>query len=261
MVTAHRLARWVMPLGFGGLAVLVALLLVLPRDVGEVAFYVARAVFVVAYLALLAVAMSRHRRTADVHADAHGLYVDNALLVPRAAIDQILSWTAKGVTTIDVRGETPVVLELRSARDADALLDVLAPDRDAVPLSLLATTTPTWVTALAWMGIPVVLSFPLQALLMARASREAVVAVVAPSVIVWLFASWWFMRRRRVTVTPTTIWMPRLLGGEDEIPRTELLEVKTVDTFTLELRFVRRRPRRIKIYDPAVLASLVERLR
>lgn len=261
LVTAHRLARWVLPLGFAGLGVVAATWMILPRDVGEIAFYVARAVFVVAYLALLVVALSRRRHTAEVHADARGLYEGRTLLVPRDSVDQVLSWTAKGVTTIDVRGRVPILLELRSKADSTALLDVLDPERHTAALSLLATTTPTWIGVLAWMGIPVVLSIPIQALLMARASRDAILAVATACVVVWLFAAWWFIRRRRVTVTPTTIWLPRLFGGEDEIPREELLETKALDVFTLELRFARRRSRRIKVYDPPVLASLVERLR
>ena len=254
----HPLNRWMLPLGFVGLAAIVASMLVLPREVGATFFWTARIVFVAAYVALLSVGMSRRSRTSRVTVDAGGLRDDTGLLVARADVERVL----RSGTTIELRGRTTLWLELRRASDADQLVAALDPDRRGAPLTCHASTTPAWLAIASWMGIPIVLSIPLQLLVMAHVEVALIVAVVSPGVIVWLVSTVWFARRRTVTVTATELLWPRLFSrGEESIGLDELASIVFVDAVTLRLTFRRRRARSLKLYDPSLLDDLVVRLR
>lgn len=262
LLIPHRLHRHVLPLGFLGLAALAAITLVLPSDQGATVFWIARLLFVIAYFVLVAVGMSRKRRTAHVHVDSTGLREGATLLAERASIERVVSSRRNDRTTIELRGKHALALELTSSADAEALLDALDPGRDAATVSFLATTTPVYVVALTWIGIPVVLSLPAQLMLGRGLAPATLIAYAVPCVLLWLTASWWFIRRRRVTVSTTELHLPRLFSTRDQIiPLGELTTVVLVDTFTIELRFTAHHPRKLKIYDPALLSDFVDRLR
>jgi hypothetical protein len=262
ILVPNRLRRWVLPLGFLGLAGIMAIMMALPAPAGATFFGIARIGFVVAYFALFAVGFSRKRRTTTVYVDLDGLREAGALLVARASIDRVLSSRTNQRTTIEIRGRTPLALEVTSATDADALLATLDPGRDTATASFLATTTPTFLVVTAWMGIPGVLSLPAQVLLAEHAGTAALIAYAIPCGVIWLGASWWFGRRRRVTLSTTEIMLPRLFSPRAQtISLGELTTVALRDAFTVELRFSSRRPRKLKIYDPALRAELVDRLK
>ncbi len=257
----HRLHRWVLPLGFLGLGLIFGVVMVLPKDSQATVFWIARLVFVVAYLTLASIGLSRSRRTANVSVDIAGVHVDGRLLVARSSIDQVLSTTSGGLTTIELRGRRPIALEFASAADAETLLDAIEPGRHTANLSFLATTTPTFVVVLAWMGIPVLLSIPVQVMLLDGVGQAGLITYAIPCAMFWLGASWWCMRRRRVTLTTTEIGLPRLFSTRAQvIPLGELTQVTVIQTFTIELRFASRGRRRFKVYDPAVISEFVTRL-
>ena len=261
LLVPHGLRRWVLPLGALGLVGLVAVTMALPRAEGATFFVIARLGFVAAYLGLVAVGFSRSRRKVSVRADASGLYVDGVLEVPRAQIAQVVVSQGQGTTTIEIRGPRPRGLELASPTLAAQLAEALAPGRDQATLTVLATTTPTYLVVLAWVWIPGLLAYPAQLLIVRHAPTSTLVVCAIPAAVLWLGASWWFMRRRRVTVSTTEVALPRLFGGRDRvISLGELTSVAMPDAFTLVLRFASRRPTTIMIYDPALASDLADRL-
>jgi hypothetical protein len=152
-------------------------------------------------------------------------------------------------------------VEVANADAARELVAALDPHRETAPLELLATTTPTYMAVMAWMGLPVLFTMPLQLLLMNGADLYTLVGYAAPCVLLWLFATWWFARRRRVTLAATHLMLPRLFSTRDEsIPLAEVASVRTLDPFTIEIAFTSRGPRKLKIYDPAAVNELVTRL-
>lgn len=261
VVGGHPLARWLMPVGMGGLVLLGLSAVVLPRDVARSFFLVGRFVFILGYMVLVGLAFARRRRPAHVHVDREGLREGAAVVVPRPSIASVLVATVGTMTTIDVRGRAPIFLEIADPDAARELVAALDPDRDAAPLELLATTTPTYAVVLAWIGLPVLFSMPAQLLLLDGAGELALLGYGAPCVVAWLLASWWLMRRRRVTLTRSHLMYPRLLSRNDEmIPLGELVTARATDPFTIELTFTSRPARRFKIYDPAMLNEFLARV-
>ena len=262
LLRPHRLGRWILPLGFLGLGAIVAIMMALPKDVGATFFWAGRIVFVIAYLVLMAVGMSRTRRAAQVTADASGLHEGGTVLVARDTIERVLASRVNGRSTIELRGKTSVWLELASAEDAELLLAQLDPGREAATVAFLATTTPLYLSILAWMGVPTLMSIPAQLLMTHHVEMATVIALATPCVLIWLFATWWFMRRRRVTISTTELGWPRLFSsGADHISLGELTTLTLRDPFTIEVGFANRRAKKLKIYDPALVADFVERMK
>jgi hypothetical protein len=261
LLRPHPLGRWILPLGFLGLGAIVAVMMALPKDAGATFFWAARLVFVIAYRILMAVGMSRTRRAAQVTVDAGGLREGGTVLATRDAIERVLSLRVKGVSTIELRGKVSLWLELASAEDAELLLAELDPGRDAATVAFLATTTPLYLSILAWMGVPALMSIPAQLLMTRHVEMATVIALVTPCVLIWLFATWWFMRRRKITISTTELGWPRLFSnGVDHISLGELTTVTLRDPFTIEVGFSNRRAKKLKIYDPALVAEFIERM-
>lgn len=269
LVLPHRLRPWVLPLGMVGLVALAAVTILVPAGAAASVFAVARIVFVVAYLVLLGVGMSSKRRAASVTVTAAGLVADGELLVARESVGQVLATPRRGiatpgvtpgVTAIELRGGTPLTLEVASGADAEMLLASLDPGREAAAVSFLATTTPTYVVALVWMGIPCLCAVPLQLVLEGGVGKAALVAYAVPCGALWLFASWSVMRRRRVTIDRTTISLPRVIGRDRVHALESLVGITVKNTYELRLAFARGDRFTLKIYDVLLAADVVARL-
>ncbi len=269
LVLPHRLRRWVLPLGMVGVGALAAITLLLPVGKAAAVFEVGRIVFVLAYLGLMGVGMSTKRRGASVTVTAAGLVADGELLVPREAFGQVLATPRRGmatagvtpgVTAIELRGGTPLTLEVASAAAAEELLASLDPGREAAAASFLATTTPTYVVVLVWMGIPCACAIPIQLLLMRGVGPSGLVALAVPCGVLWLIASWWVMRRRRVTVDRTAIVLPRVIGRDRVLSLESLVGITVKNTYEIRLAFMRGDRFTLKIYDGLLAADLVARL-
>lgn len=259
LVIPHRFARLLLPLMLAGLVLLCLAATRLPATFVVIAQFVV----LLAYRAFFVyVVHSPKRRPANVHVDATGLCEGPAVVVPRTSIESVFVSTTRGsITTIDIRGARPVVIEVAPDDAARQLIAALDPHRGTAPLEFLATTTPTYMAVVAWMGLPMLFSMPLQFLPMNGADQYPLIGYAVPCVVAWLFASWWFMRRRRVTIAATHLTLPRLLSTHDEsIPLSQVVSVRTLDALTIELAFTNRRPRKLKIYDPAVVNEFLTRL-
>lgn len=259
LVIPSPLLRWVVPLGLVCLVPLGLTAVLLPEDVRGPVFSVLRVVFVVGYLVLLGLAMKSRRRPAQVHVDAEGLREGQEILVPRASIGRVLFKREGALHTIQLRGRITRLLETTSGEDARALLAALDPEREASTLTVLAATTSPLLVSAVWMGVPIVVSLPLNYALMRQVPPVVLVLLGAPWVAVWIFATWWFARRRRLDVATTHLTLPRLLSTRDAmIPHANVVHARVVDAHTVEVAFRDRGPKRVRIYDPAELAEYVE---
>lgn len=259
LVTPSPLLRWVLPIGLVCLLPLLLSAVVLPAGIAESVFMALRVVFVGGYLALLGAAMKSRRRPAQVHVDAEGLLEGRDVLVPRASIERVLFAQEGALCKIQLRGRVPRTLEIASVDDARALLAALDPDRETANITVLAVTTPVLLPGVVWIGVPVVLSMPLQYAMMNKVAPPVVVALAAPCVAFWIFATWWFARRRRVTVAATHLTLPRLFSTKDIIiDYASVDHARAVDAHTVEIAFRDRGAKRLKIYDPAELSEYVE---
>jgi hypothetical protein len=135
----------------------------------------------------------------------------------------------------------------------------------------LAKTTPTFYVVLVWIGLPVLGSFVAQGLLMSRVASGAgaprdldallpYAPLLAAFLVVWLFGTYWFARRREVLLTPTTFTYPRLLGGHEEYAYSEVASVRATDTMTTVLTLHGGRSHTLRIYDPLEMRAFVEHL-
>lgn len=253
------LVRWIVPIGMGGIALLLAGVLLVPAAERGMFAAVARIVFGLLYFGLLVVGFRHPKTRARVYADAAGIHdaTTHALLFGATELQDLLFVPKGALFEVQVRKPRPFTLHFADSESALRILAPLGLTHANDSLSFLAKTTPLFYVILAWMGFPLAATFVFQAALMnglVHAPQTAiesagVVAVVLPCLAIWIGGTVWFSMRRHISLTDAALTYPKLFGGHESYGYAEIESIRAVDGFTLEFALRGGKRRRLTIYN------------